>query len=97
MVEIAFDPEREQQNRRKHGLDFSLAPRVLHDPLAMTAYDRFEGGEHRWYTMAAVGHAGKVLVVIHTDPTPDDGGPLRIIGMRQATSHERRRYEDSTD
>ncbi len=97
MVEFTFDPEKERSNLRKHGLDFSLAPLVLSDPLAMTAYDRFEGGEHRWYTMAAVGSAGHVVVVIHTDPAPGGGRPVRIIGMRQATSHERRRYENSTD
>lgn len=97
MVEIAFDPEKEWRNRRKHGLDFTFARRMLADPLALTAYDRFEGGEHRWYTMAAVGDTGKVLVVIHTDPAPEDGSPVRIIGLREATPHERRRYGANDD
>lgn len=93
MPELAFDPEKERRNLRKHGLDFSFAARILRDPLALTAYDRFEGGEHRWYTLSAVGAAGRVLVLIHTDPTPDDGRPIRIIGLRQATARERRHYE----
>jgi uncharacterized protein len=70
---------------------------ILSDPLSVTFYDRFEGGEHRWHTIGAVGYHGKVLIVVHSDPDPQDSRPVRIIGLREATARERRRYEDDTD
>ena len=96
-METGFDPEKEQRNILKHGLSFSLADKILSDPLGLTIYDRFEGGEPRWYTIAAVGYGRKVLVLVHTDPQPDDDGEIRIIGLREAEPHERRLYEEGTN
>jgi uncharacterized DUF497 family protein len=55
-------------------------------------YDRYENGEHRWHTLAWV--SGKLLLVVHTFPDPDDGEWVRVIGLREATPPERRRYEE---
>ena len=96
-MKLAWDPEKERRNLRKHGLSFSLADVILDDPLALTSYDRFENGEHRWHTIGAVAGFDRVLVVIHTDPSPDDDGPVRVIGLRLATAHERRRYEEGDE
>ena len=96
-MELEWDDEKERKNLRKHGLDFSIAEVVLSDPYAMTLYDRHENAEHRWHTIGAVNAGHMVLVVIHTDPEPEGGAPVRIIGVRKATLHERRRYEEATD
>ena len=96
-MEITFDPDKEKRNIRKHGLNFSLADLILSDPLGVTFYDRFDGGEHRWHTIGAVGYHGRVLVLVHTDPDLHEDRPIRIIGLREATAQERRRYEDGTD
>ena len=73
-------------------MDFSFAEHIFWDPLAVTVYDRFENGEHRWHTFARVG--GKLLLAVHTYPDPDDEQWLRVIGLREATAPERRRYEE---
>ena len=91
-MDLLWDPAKEARNIRKHGLDFSFAALVFADPLAVTLFDRIEGGEERWHTLGAVGPGCKVLLVVHT--APDDGAALRIIGLRAATRRERRRYED---
>ena len=96
-MEIVFDPEKDRRNIRKHGLSLSLADVVLNDSMAVTYYDRFEGGEHRYHTIGAVVNPDRVLLVVHTDPVPDDDSPIRIIGLRAATARERRRYEEGDE
>jgi uncharacterized DUF497 family protein len=44
--------------------------------------------------MAGVGGALTVLPVVHTFPDPDDNEKVRVIGLRQATPRERKRYEE---
>lgn len=93
-MDIEWDPFKEKMNRRNHkGLDFSLAEAVFADPMAVTVFDRVENGEERWHTIGAVGPDLKVLLVVHTFPDPDNEDHVRVIGLREATAHERRRYE----
>ncbi len=94
-MEIEYDAAKQVENLRKHGLDFSFADRMFSDPLALTVYDRFENGEHRWHTFSWV--AGRLLLVVHARPDPDDEDRSRVIGLREATVHERRRYEERGD
>ncbi len=90
-MRIDKDVNKERANLLNHGLDFSFAEYVFHDALVVTVCDRHDG-EHRWHTLAHVG--GRVLLVVHTYPDPDDDDRVRIIGLREATSHERKRYEE---
>ena len=83
---------KEELNRQKHGLDFSFADHVLSSPLNVTVYDRFENGEHRWHTFAHVGD--KLLLVVYSFPDPEDEEWVRVIGLREATQAERKRYEE---
>ena len=93
-MEITWDAAKERGNIRKHGLDFSFATAVFADPLAITVFDRVENGEERWHTIGAVGGGFKVLLVVHTFPEHDNEERVHIIGLREATSHERKRYEE---
>ena len=96
-MRFTWRKEKERLNIRKHGLDFSLAERVFGDPLADTLWDGMVGGEERWRTIGAamVGGGFKVVVVVHTYPDPDDDTRVHVISLREATAHERRRYEVS--
>ena len=94
MLRLDKDPSKEASNRSKHGLDFSFAELMFRYPLAVEVYDRFENGEHRWHTLSQVG--GKLLLVVYTYPDPGDQDWIRVIGLREATPHERRRYEQGT-
>ena len=96
-MRITKDVDKEQKNIRRHGLDFSLAEALVQDPLASTLYDRFEGGEHRWHTVGAVGGGFKVLLLVHTYPDPEDDEWIHVIGLREATPNERKRYEEGED
>lgn len=91
-IRIDKDEDKERKNIKRHKLDFSFAEFVFDDPLAVTVYDRHEDGEDRWHTLARV--SGKLLLVVHAYPEPEDAEWVRIIGLREATQHERRRYEE---
>ncbi|HTI03275.1 MAG TPA: BrnT family toxin [Acidisoma sp.] len=93
-MRIESDPEKESTNKRKHGLDFSFAALVFTDPLAVTVYDRHENGEDRWHTFGEVG--GYLILVVHTYPDPKVDDWVRVIGLREATPHERKRYEEGS-
>ena len=91
-MRIDKDLSKEKRNLARHRLDFSFADLIFSDPLAVTVYDRHENGEHRWHTLGRVG--GKLLLVVHAYPDEDDDEWVRVIGLREATAHERRRYEE---
>ncbi len=93
-MKITFDPKKQRTNFDSHGYDFSFARLLFADPLAMNVYDRFEGGEHRWHRIGFVGGGFKLLLVVYTFPDPHDDEWVQVIGLREATAHERRRYEE---
>lgn len=89
MLDFEWDPEKDRANREKHGVTFAEAQTVFDDPLARTILDpRHFEGEYRYATTGYTS-GGRLLVVWHTDR--DDR--IRIIGAREATTHERRSYE----
>ena len=94
-MRVTWRAEKPQRNLRKHGLDFSLAVQVFADPLAETVWDRAVDGEERWRTFGGVAVGGRfmIVVVVHTYPDPDDETWVHVIGLREATAHERRQYE----
>jgi uncharacterized protein len=97
MLRFEWDENKNQANRRKHGLSFHEASHVFFDPLHVTEPERVEDGEFRWKTIGmAAGFS--ILVVAHTTIDYDEDGHLveviRIISARRADRTERRRYEE---
>ena len=85
-----WDDDKDQKNRRKHGLRLSIGEVALADPLALSQPDPHPDGD-RWDTVCEAD--GLLLFVVHTWPD-DDMTPGRIISVRQATRQERRAYEN---
>lgn len=97
MIEWTWDAEKDRLNRINHnGLSLAAGVAVLADPLAATRPDPFPH-EARWQTVGSAGGVA-VLFVVHTEPELRSDGTLlgRIIGVRKATTHERKSYEDGT-
>jgi uncharacterized DUF497 family protein len=89
MVEFEWDPEKEQANIQKHGVDFTEAATVFGDPLELTISDPDHSiGEYRFLSM---GHSvrNRILVVSYTERE----NRIRIISARTASPKERRQYE----
>jgi len=87
-----WDPEKEQDNRRKHGVGFDEARTVFEDPGALIKPDPVHSlGEER-YIILGRSSRDRLLVVVHTDR----GDLVRIISARPATPRERRAYEEGS-
>lgn len=89
-----WDPNKNQDNLRDHGIEFDTAILVFDDPLAATVPDPYPD-EERWRTMGAV--RTMPIMVVHTSPdldseTEEEVG--RIISARKLTRRERRLYEE---
>ena len=96
VVRWTWDPEKNDLNRFEHEFGFETAALVFNDPLLVTQSDPYRY-EQRWQTMGMIDNI--CVIVVHTSLEVDSetGEEIgRIISARQATRHERRRYEEGT-
>ena len=84
-----FDPKKDAENLKKHGVSLAEGDGVLSDPLAVTIEDDSAEGEQRFVTLGA-NTFGSIMVVVWT-PREED---VRIISVRKPTPKERRNYEE---
>ena len=91
-MNITWDSSKNEKNEKKHKLGLDLSRHVFDDPLMAIVYDRFENGEHRYHAIGVV--QSKCLLVVHTYPDADNERNITVIGLREATSDERKRYEE---
>jgi uncharacterized protein len=88
-VEFEWDPQKAEENARKHGVAFPEALTVFRDPLEVTIPDPdHSDGELRYLSLGR-SEADRLLVVAYTER----GSGIRIISAREATPKERREYE----
>ncbi|MEO0647634.1 MAG: BrnT family toxin [Cyanobacteria bacterium J06650_10] len=87
-MKFEWDEKKNQTNISKHGFDFSDANQVFSLPIAVEIDERYDYNESR---LIAIGMLqGRVVVIVYTEP---DRRTVRIISMRKALTHERKRYE----
>ena len=89
---FAWDENKNQVNRRKHGVSFEAAVRTFEDPTAVSYVEQVVEGEERWHT---IGLAGGIvlLLVVHTVEEEHGEEKIRIISARKASPRERGLYE----
>ena len=87
-MEFLWDPKKNRDNLRKHGLDFAEASEVFREPLLARPDTREDYGEERWQGIGSI--RGRVVVVVFAVPAPDT---VRIISLRKANRYERTNYE----
>ena len=86
-----WDPKKEQDNIRKHGLSFSVAKYVFSDPERWVRFDVAHSDfEDRWQTLALV---DRLLFVVYTE----EGEIIRLISARIADENEERIYNGKRD
>jgi uncharacterized DUF497 family protein len=88
-MQFEWDETKNQKNKAKHGVDFSVAVRVFADFERLESYDEEHAEiEERWAVIGMVAPA--VLVVIYTER--HSGEVIRIISARRANEKERQAY-----
>ena len=87
-MRFEWDEKKNNENIRKHGLDFADAWQVFENPLLSKLNDRGNYGEDRWIGVGLMSN-GIVVVIVFTE---NERETIRIISMRKATKNERTGY-----
>ena len=85
-----WDPRKEAQNIRKHGVSFHEAATVFGDPLALTFPDSEHSITELRFITIGLSNTSRTLTIAHTDRRDR----IRLISAREATPRERTEYED---
>lgn len=86
-MEIEFDHEKDEINRRTHGVSLAAATDMDFDTALVVTDERFDYGETRFQSLGLIG--GRLHMLAFTLR----GRALRAISLRIANQRERRRYE----
>lgn len=88
-----WDPQKAQDNRKKHGITFDEAATVFRDSKALSIFDLDHSEtEDIWVTMG-ISERGRLLIVIHTFREESEVDvTIRIISSRKATKQETKNY-----
>jgi uncharacterized DUF497 family protein len=83
-----WDYAKQEENRRKHRIDFRTAAKVFLDPYVIEFDEPDASGELRFNAIGLV--EGRMLFVTYTMR----GDVIRIISARGAEPHEKRKYHE---
>ncbi|SRR5712691_7341782 len=86
-----WDPRKDAENRRKHGVSFEEATTVVADEYALLLDDPDHSAAEDRFILLGLSAAFRVGLVVHTYREPDD--TIRIISARKATKRERQQYD----
>ena len=87
-MNFEWDERKNASNLAKHGFDFADAPGIFNVPIVVDLDLKENYGEDRWIGIGLLN--GRVVVIVYTEPNEQI---IRIISLRKALSHERKRYE----
>ena len=90
-MSFEWNEEKAGTNLEKHGVSFEEAQTVFDDPLFVDFYDSEHSLEEHRYIILGESRQARLLLVSYTER----GGVIRLISSREATSAERRDYEES--
>lgn len=88
-MKITFDPQKDLENRRKHGVSLAQASNIDWLSLWERSDTSFSYGEDRFKGIAYLGS------VLHYVVYTDRGDSRRIISLRKATKYEVDLYASS--
>ncbi len=86
-----WDAGKARENQRKHNVGFPEATSIFLDPLSITVPDPQHSLAGQRYIAIGLSGQGRLLVLVYTE----QGGKIRVISARKATSAERKRYEEA--
>lgn len=92
-MQFEWDDNKNSENIRKHGFDFTDAWQVFENPLFVKLDDHKDYGEDRWTGVGMMSN-GIVIVLVFTER---ERKTIRLISLRKATKNERARYEKAIE
>lgn len=92
-IQFAWDENKDQLNKRKHGVSFEEAKTVFYDENAIEFPDPDHSKREDRFLMLGMSYRLRVLIVCHCFRRDDS--IIRIISARKATKKEIERYEEA--
>lgn len=89
-IRIEWDPRKDTENRRKHGVSFQEAEAVFSDEHALLLDDPEHSDEEERFILMGLSARLRVLVVVHAFKETE--AIIRIISARKANRRERAVY-----
>jgi uncharacterized DUF497 family protein len=89
-MRFEWDRGKSKSNLSKHDVPFEEAATVFGDPLSLTISDPGHSDEEDRFVTIGVSSKLRTIVLVHTDR----GDHVRIVSARQATTRERKDYEE---
>ncbi len=90
MISFVWDDAKAASNLKKHGVSFAEAKSIFYDEFAIQFYDESHSGAEDRFLFLGMSSAARLLLVCHCEL--EDGGIIRIISARKATSAEASNY-----
>lgn len=90
MIRFDWNPAKAASNLKKHGVSFEDARSVFYDEFAVQFFDEPHSSDEERFLLLGMSSAAQLLLVCHCER--DDGGVIRIISARKATTQERAFY-----
>ncbi|MBZ8181115.1 BrnT family toxin [Oscillatoria salina] len=87
-MKFEWDNTKNNQNIRKHKIDFANIPQMFNAPMWITLDERKDYREARWLGIGILGNV--IAVVVWTEPQVNT---IRIISARKANKDERNKYQ----
>lgn len=91
MIHFDWDENKNQANRKKHGIWFEEAQQVFDDAKAVMFFDESHSLDEERFIMLGLSGSARILVVVYCER--HKGKLIRIISARKATKKEVNRYE----
>jgi len=92
MNELRFewDPNKDRENRRKHGISFDEAQTVFFDDRAVEFFDDEHSASEQRFLLLGLSAKLRILMICHC--LREGGDVIRIISARRATQTEQQQY-----
>ena len=90
-MEIEWNPEKNEKNKRDHGISFETAQYVFADPNRLERYDRSEHNDSEEDRYQTLGIVGRILFVVYVERQET----CRLISARLANKDERIIYNEN--
>lgn len=91
-IEFAWDPRKNEVNKRKHHVSFEEARTVFYDDDALVISDPEHSQEEDRFLILGFSAQARLLVVCHC--YRESESVIRIISARKATRNESRQYDE---
>ena len=89
-IQFEWDPKKAASNEKKHGVSFEEARTVFFDENAKLIDDPDHSEDEERFVLLGLSSSLRVILVCHC--YREEGGVIRIISARKASSHESKQY-----